>query len=191
MTMSKIIRKILFVDESRIWNLEEPAAGVTSDINVKIRSFLTIYMWWEIHVEAILRVTENSKNLSSVSLIEKNTLLRTVSGYYHNSARKDNFYCFQPQYRTVLYTGRSVIPSQILFHENKFARIFVPKFYHDKRDANFLKFLSYVGEHGPDNVRCEYPQIGRKLYKYKKKTAGSSAGSIQLADLVGHFQKYI
>ena len=111
-------------------------------------------MWWEIHVEVILRVTENSKNLSSVSLIEK-----------------------------IPFTGRSVTPSQILFHKNKFASIFVPKFYHDKRDTNFLKFLSYVGEHGPDNLRCEYLQIGRKLHEYKKKTAGSSARSIQSTDL--------
>ena len=33
MTMIKIARKNLFVDESRIWNLEKPAADVTSDIN--------------------------------------------------------------------------------------------------------------------------------------------------------------
>ena len=98
MTMSKIARKQFFVDESRIWNLEEPAAGVTSDRNAKIRSILIAYMWWEIHVEATLRV----KNLSSVSLLEKNTLFRIISGYYHNSPRQDNFYCFQPQYRTVL-----------------------------------------------------------------------------------------
>ena len=44
MTMSKIARKELFVDESRIWNLEEPAAGITSDINTKIRSILILYM---------------------------------------------------------------------------------------------------------------------------------------------------
>ena len=53
MTMSKISRKKLFVDESRIWDLEEPAAGVTSDINAKKRSILISCMWWEIRVEAI------------------------------------------------------------------------------------------------------------------------------------------
>ena len=42
--MSKIARKELFVDESRIWNLEEPAAGITTDINTKIRSILITYM---------------------------------------------------------------------------------------------------------------------------------------------------
>ena len=140
-------------------------------------------MWWEIHVKAILRVTENSKNLSSVSLVEKNALLRITSGYYHNSARNNNFYCFQPQYRTSLYTGRSIIPSQILFYENNVGRIFVSKFYHDKTDTNFLKFLSYVGEHRPNNLPCKYRQIGKKMYKYKKKTAGSSARSIQSTDL--------
>ena len=166
--MSKIARKKLFVDESRIWNLEEPVAGVTSDIYAKIRSILIAYMWWEMRVAAVLRVTE--KNLSSVSLLEKNTLLRIISGYYYNLPRQDNCYCFQPQYQTVLYTGRSVIPSQILFYEKKVRRIFVPKVYHDKRDTNFLKFLSYVGEHEPDNLCCKYQQIGRKLYEYKKKT---------------------
>ena len=59
----------------------------------------------------------------------------------------------------------------------------MPKFYHDKKDNNFLKFLSYVGEHEPDNLRCEYPQIGKKLYECKKKTAGLLARSIQSTDL--------
>ena len=128
-------------------------------------------------------------------MFEKNTLLRITSGYYHNSAGNNNFYCFQPQYRTSLYTGRSIIPSQILFYENNVGRIFVSKFYHDKTDTNFLKFLSYVGEHRPNNLPCKYRQIGKKMYKYKKKTAGPSARSIQSTDLgwtfLGNiFQKY-
>ena len=58
----------------------------------------------------------------------------------------------------------------------------VPKFYHDKRDTNFLKFLSYVGEYGPDSSRCKLPQIGRKLWEYKK-TATSLTRRIQSTDL--------
>ena len=38
--MSKIARKNLFADESRIWNIEEPAAGVASNMKTKIRSIL-------------------------------------------------------------------------------------------------------------------------------------------------------
>ena len=52
--------------------------------------------------------------------------------------------------------------------------VFVLKFYHEKRARNFLKHLGYVGEHGPDKTRCEYPEIGRKYYKYNKSTDVSS-----------------
>ena len=44
MTISKIARKKLFVDESRIWNMEEPTAGAPSNKNLKIRSFGMIFM---------------------------------------------------------------------------------------------------------------------------------------------------
>ena len=44
MTISKIVRKKLFVDESRIWNMEEPAPGAPSNKNLKIRSFSMIFM---------------------------------------------------------------------------------------------------------------------------------------------------
>ena len=74
------------------------------------------------------------------------------------------------------------LSSQILFYENKVGHIFVPKFYHDKRGTNFLKFLSYVGEYGLDNSLCEFSQIGRKLYKYKKTPAASLTRSIQSTD---------
>ena len=167
--MSKIARKKLFIDESRIWNLEEPAAGAAFTMSTKIRSILIGYIWDETQIEALLRITGNSKNLSSLGPLEKNLMLKTISGYYHDSPRQDNFYCYRTQHWTVLYAGLGVVPTHILFYENKVGRIFVPKFYHDKRDTNFLKFLSYVGEYGPDNSRCEFPQIGRKLYEYKKK----------------------
>ena len=42
--MSKIARKILYADESRIWNIKEPAAGAASNMKTKIRSILFGYM---------------------------------------------------------------------------------------------------------------------------------------------------
>ena len=32
----------------------------------------------------------------------------------------------------------------------------------------------YVGEHGPDKTRCEYPEVEEKCYEYKKSTDVSS-----------------
>ena len=46
----------------------------------------------------------------------------------------------------------------------------MPKFFNEKRERNFLKHLLCIGEHGPDKTRCEYPEVGRKYYKYKKST---------------------
>ena len=46
MTMSKMARKKLFVDESRIWNIKEHAADAASHMKTKMRS---IFFW--IYVE--------------------------------------------------------------------------------------------------------------------------------------------
>ena len=50
--MSKISKK-LFVDESRIWNPEEPAAGAASNVKTNIRSILFGYMRFDLHVESL------------------------------------------------------------------------------------------------------------------------------------------
>ena len=170
MTMSRIARKKLFVDESRIWNVKEAAAGAASTMKTKIRSILFGYIWTDINVEHILRISGNSKNLDTVGINDKNLLLRAISGYLHASSREDNFFGYKKQNWTVLHSLLlgSNQTHQTLFYENKVECIFVHKFYHDKRDTNFLKFLSYVGEYGPGCSRCKFPQIGRKSYEYKK-----------------------
>ena len=59
MTMSKIVRKKLFVNESRIWNLEELATERAiqplgaSNMKTNIRPILFGYMWYDIHVESL------------------------------------------------------------------------------------------------------------------------------------------
>ena len=68
------------------------------------------------------------------------------------------------------------------FFSNKIGRVFVRKFFYDKRAENFLKYLEYVGGYGPDNVRFEYPEAGRKYYQYKKSTSGLSVKSLLATD---------
>ena len=72
-------RKKIFVDESRIWNLEEPAAGAASTMSTNIRSILFGYMWTDIHIENILNISGNSKNLDTVGINEKNLLLQMIA----------------------------------------------------------------------------------------------------------------
>ena len=76
MTMSKIAGKRLFVDKSRKWNLEEPAAGAASNMETKIISILFGYMWYDVHVESLLKIKGSSRNLTAMGIIEKNNFLK-------------------------------------------------------------------------------------------------------------------
>ena len=69
--MSKIARKKLFVDKSRIRNLEEPATGAASTMSTNKRSILFRYMLTDRHIENILNISGNSKNLDTVGIKKK------------------------------------------------------------------------------------------------------------------------
>ena len=69
--MSKLARKKLFVDESRIWNLEESPAGVASNMKTSIRSILFRYMWYDVHVESLLNIKGSSRILAAMGITEK------------------------------------------------------------------------------------------------------------------------
>ena len=74
MTMSKIARKIFFLNESRIWNLEESAAGAASNMKNNRRSILFRYMWYDVHVESLLNIRRSSRNLATMWITEKKQL---------------------------------------------------------------------------------------------------------------------
>ena len=69
--MSKIARKKLFVNESRIWNLEESTAGVASNMKTNIRSILFRYMWYDVLVESLLNIKGSSRILAAMGITEK------------------------------------------------------------------------------------------------------------------------
>ena len=66
--------KKLFVDESRIWNLEEPSAVTVSTMSTKIRSILFGYMWIETHIESMLNIRGTSRDLATMGINEKKNL---------------------------------------------------------------------------------------------------------------------
>ena len=145
------------MDKSGIWNLEELSAGTAFNMSTKI--ILFGYMWMETHVESMLNIRGTSRDLATMGINEKKINFRTFSQYLHKMPRQDNLYCFKPNQWTVLHPA---LTTEIIFFENKVGHIFIPKFYHDKKDTSFLKLLSYVEEHGLDNSLCEFPEIGRK-----------------------------
>ena len=72
--MSKIARKIFFLNESRIWNLEERAAGAASNMKPNRRSILFGYMWYDVYVESLLNIRRSSRNLATMWITEKKQL---------------------------------------------------------------------------------------------------------------------
>ena len=107
MTLSKIARKKLFVDESRIWNLDEPAAGAASKMKTKVRLILFGYMWYDEHVESLLNITGSSRNLAPMGITQKNNFLRESSRYLQKTERQNKFYNSQKGNWTVLYPALS------------------------------------------------------------------------------------
>ena len=84
-------------------------------------------------------------------------LSREISRYHHkNQNTQDNFYSLRTWQWTLLIPALSM---ELILVSIKIGCAFVPKFYLEKRARNFHKHLQYVGEYGPDNVRCEYPEI--------------------------------
>ena len=61
------------------------------------------------------------------------------------------------------------LPHVVLRYTDRIQRVFVPKFYHDKKDTNFLKGLLYIGEKKEIDEKYFYegPLLGRKLYEYR------------------------
>ena len=103
--------------------MEEPAAGAPSNTNLKIRSFLMGYMWYDIHVENILDIKRSSRNLAVIGITEKKkkNFLRQFSRYYHKTQEaEDNFYSSQTWSWTVLFPALS---TQIVLFSSKIRRV--------------------------------------------------------------------
>ena len=55
---------------------------------------------------------------------------------------------------------------------DRIQNLFVPRFYHDRRQTNFLKDMRFVGVYPKINKSsfCKFKSIGRRLYEYRPTT---------------------
>ena len=61
-------------------------------MKTKIRSVLSGYMWYDVHVESLLSITGSSRILAAMGITEKNNFLREFIRYLHKTERQDSFY---------------------------------------------------------------------------------------------------
>ena len=86
-----------------------------------------------------------------------------------HSLRFDDLYSIYFRSFTVILKDSN---SLIKKFNNRIQKLFVPRFYHDRRQTNFLKDMRFVGEYPKINESsfCKFKSIGRRLYEYRPTT---------------------
>ena len=70
--MGKKTSKKLFLDESRMWNMEQPIdESIGSMLRGTTRSILLGYFWKDAKAESLLNISGSSKDLSTISIKKK------------------------------------------------------------------------------------------------------------------------
>ena len=93
-TMGKNTRKKLFVDESRMWNMEQPIDSSIGSLLGTTRSIFLGYFWLESNAESLLRITGSSKDFRTTSIQEKSYYIREISRYLHQNKKRSDFLYF-------------------------------------------------------------------------------------------------
>ena len=151
----------------RVWNMSNawPANNA-----VRFRYFYLMgYLADTKVMESMLGITGLSYDFSSMSISEKNGYLRRYARYIHRSRPDDSLYdLFYSVYNKSYTVLPHLLETVAVRYTSRIHRLFVPKFYHDRNESNFLKGLKYVGQ--KDRIDEKYfsviKEFGRKLYEY-------------------------
>ena len=98
-------------------------------------------------MESTIGITGLSFEFKSMSIPAKNGYLRRYSSHKRRTKPdgplQDLFYSSYNKTYTVL---AHLMDSTVIGNTAKVERLLVPKFYHDRKNTNYLKNLKYVGE---------------------------------------------
>lgn len=165
--MKSDTRKKLYLDSIRVLNMSN---AWTANKGVNFRySYLMGYLEDTRIMESMIGITRLSFDFTSMSIPKKIGYLRRYSYHKHRNRPdqplQDLFYSSLNKTYTVLV---HLIDSVAVRYTNKVKRLFLPKFYHDRKDTNFIKNLKYIGEKDKiDEVYfSEIKEFGRKLSEY-------------------------
>ena len=116
-----------------------------SGIDSSRLSFLIGYLYEEEKVKKLLKITGLKHDFTSMTSEEKTEFLYDLARKNHalqaDHGNLDDIYSGISRSLTVLIHALS-----FTIFRFSFERLFVPKFYHDRKNTNFLKNLIYFGE---------------------------------------------
>ena len=121
-------------------------------------------------LKSLIGTTTSSNDFTSLTPEIKTSVLQRVTLNAHRGrpAHKSN--------TDIFYLTKAALSFTIIAHvinikivTERIQRLLVPKFYHDRKDTNFLKGLKYFGEKAEIDEKYFYeaPLLGRKLYEYR------------------------
>ena len=174
LSLERLTRKKICIDESRVWNMKNTWQKITARDNSRL-TFLEGYLFNEQHLKVLIGITTSSYDFTSLNLQEKTGYLQRLTLNLHKGVKGTNSYNL-----SVFLSPIANLPATILIYilsqsivryTNRIKRLFVTRFYHDRKDRNFLKGLVYAGEKTEiDEIDfSELPVLGRKLYEYQIK----------------------
>ena len=132
-------------------------------------SFSEGYLFFESRIKNEFNINADSFDFTKVSKREKTGKIINYLKKHHDPKLNDRgysyFFSFYPfSYAMVIFVRNNIF----IVYPHQTQRIFVPKYYHDRRRTNFLKNLRFVGEKPELDERYfqENQILGRKLYEY-------------------------
>ena len=135
-------------------------------------SFLVGYLYDNQKIMNYFKI-KDSFDFKRLSILRKNVFTGNLTnGQFENPLLKgsDNFYLVGNKNFTVLHKGSNAIVKRF---SGRIQRLFVPWFYHDRRNNSFLKDLRFIGEKKDINeVGFSDRKIDRRLYEYWTNGAG-------------------
>ena len=172
LSLERLTRKKICIDESRVWNMKNTWQKITARDNSRL-TFLEGYLFNEQHLKVLIGITTSSYDFTSLTPQEKTGYLQRLKLYLHKGVKPTNSYNLSVSFSSIINLPATIliyISSQsIVRYTDRIKRLFVTKFYHDRKDQNFLKGLVYVGEKPEiDKIGLnQLPVLGRKLYEYQ------------------------
>ena len=160
------------MDESRIWNMTSNWKQNESSTDQSRISYLIGYLENETLLKSITRIDGSSYDFTRLTAETKTSYLFRLTRHLHNRKTLPNSMNGNYLYSNLVFSYVVLVKpfnSAVIRYTDRIVRLFVPKFYHDRKDKNFLKGLVYAGEKKEIDEKnfSEAPLLGRKLYEYR------------------------
>ena len=112
-------------------------------------TFLEGYLYNEQHLKVLIGITTSSYDFTSLTPQEKTGYLQRLTLNLHKGVKPTNFYNLSVFFSSIIDLPATILIfiliQSIVRYTDRIKILVVTKFYHDRKDRNFLKGPVYVG----------------------------------------------